>query len=30
MIGAHCVTNITNIVGVKGVVYNLNNERNNM
>jgi hypothetical protein len=30
MFGAHCVTNITKNVGVKGVVYNLNNETNNV
>jgi len=30
MFSAHYVTNITNSVGVKGVVHNLNNERNNV
>jgi hypothetical protein len=30
MFGAHYVTNITKNVGVKEVVYNLNNERKNM
>jgi hypothetical protein len=30
MFGAHYVTNITKNVGVKGVVYKLNNEKNSM